>query len=257
MTCDELCYTAAPPLTDEVAAEFRNRGAMIVRNVLTAAEMDYFTPAVREYVTGKRELLSPSERDFGASATKIFPLGDASAKVRELMLLPKFGALAARMLGVASVRLLHFTGFFKAGGGAPTPWHQDLNYVPLDTRDMITIWMPLADLRPDSGTLVFAEGSHHHGPLDPSTGPARFRNVRHDLIRRGDVSLHLGWTLHRSAANESGRSREAVAIAYYADGARVTRRPMPFAQAMLDACFPGCADGDVAAGPDNPIVHAS
>lgn len=257
MECDDLCYCAPAPLTEESADEFRRRGGMILRNVLTAEEMDCATPALREYIRRKRELLTPAERDFGASAVKpIFSIADAPPPVRDFILSPTLGELAARALGVSAVRLLHFSGFYKADHAAPTPWHQDLAYLPLGGEQSVTIWIPLMDLSPHSGTLMFAEASHLDGREHRVVNDlVRFRQVRHDALRRGDVSLHLGWTLHCSMQNVSGSDREVVAISYYADGMRIQRKPYAFNEALIQSYFPGLGAGDLAAGPLNPIVY--
>jgi Phytanoyl-CoA dioxygenase (PhyH) len=237
--------------------EFRRRGHAHLPGVFSQEEMVERRPSLRDYVMGVWRNMTPSERSSGASATQTnFSLGNAPAEVVSFVTSPRLGELAARFLGVESVRVLHFCGFFKPGGGAATPWHQDLQYMPLDTEKVLSIWIPLTDVTPDMGSLIFADGSHLQGALDTSSANGRFSVARNGLMRAGDASMHMGWTLHGALRNTSQRMREAITIGYYADGARirVNRAAPPIMRNFLDSYFPGLGPGDLAAGPLTPVV---
>ena len=85
--------------------------------------------------------------------------------VKEFVLAGRFAGIAARLMGVERVRLYHDQALFKEAGGGITPWHQDQHYWPLATDKTITMWMTLADINADMGTLRFASGSHAEGYL--------------------------------------------------------------------------------------------
>ena len=70
----------------------------------------------------------------------------------------------------------------------------------------------------------------------------------------GDASFHGGWTLHRALANGTDRMRAVMTVIWYADGERVVERPGAHAAGDLERWLPGCAPGDVAASPLNPVV---
>ena len=108
------------------------------------------------------------------------------------------------------------------------------------------------------GSLIFAEGSHTGGALNPPRDAGRFPQVANDAMAVGDISIHLGWTIHSSMKNSSEHMREVVALGYYADGARIAARPpIPITKSMMEDIFPGLAPGDLAAGPMTPRVYPS
>ncbi|MGA9768417.1 MAG: phytanoyl-CoA dioxygenase family protein [Blastocatellia bacterium] len=243
-------------LADDQVAEIRRRGCGVLRGVLSGEEMDGHRPVLRDYVMAKREAMSAIEQAVGASPTEtIFSLETAPRSVVDLVTSPRLGEIAARVLGVEAVRLLHFSGFFKPSGGPGTPWHQDLTYMPLNTDKVVSIWIPLTDITQDMGGLLFAEGSHLQGELMPFKDVERFQIVQHGPMQAGDASLHMGWTIHSSLPNSSARMREVITIGYYADGTRIQKRgEVPIVQSFLDTYFAGLKAGDLAEGPLNPVV---
>ena len=243
-------------LADAQAEEVRLRGCGLLRGVLSREELNRHRPILRDYVMARREAMSAVERAVGASPTEtIFSLETAPKSVVDFVTSPRLGEIAARVLGVEAVRLLHFSGFFKPGGGPGTPWHQDLTYMPLDTDMVVSVWIPLTDITPDMGGLLFAEGSHLFGKLMPFKDVGRFPIVQHGAMQAGDASLHMGWTIHSSLANSSSNMREVITIGYYADGTRIQERgKAPIIQSFLDTYFAGLSTGDLAEGPLNPVV---
>ena len=258
-TAEHRAGVAGYPVGDAQVEEFRRRGHALLPGVFSPEEMAGLRPALRDYVLSVWSRMSPAEQSSGASATQTnFSLGAAPAEVVDFVTSPRLGEIAARFLGVDGVRVLHFCGFFKPGGGAATPWHQDLRYMPLDTEKVLSIWVPIADVTPDMGSLIFAEGSHLHGALDAPAAGRDFAVARNGPMRAGDASLHMGWTLHGALKNTSGRLREAITIGYYADGARIRLDggAPSIMRNFLDSYFPGLAPGDPAAGPLTPVVYS-
>ncbi|ADO71927.1 phytanoyl-CoA dioxygenase family protein [Stigmatella aurantiaca] len=246
----------AKQLQAEAEAEaLRAAGHVLLRGVFSPEEIAAYRPALRDYILDKREQLTTAERNLGASPENTtFSLGDAPSAVADFVTSPRLGEVAARLLGVEAVRILHFCGFFKPGGGPPTPWHQDLSFIPLDSDRALSAWIPLMDVSPAMGGLVFAEGSHQQGHQEPAAA-ARFRLARNGAMKAGDLSLHMGWTLHAAGKNASTVMREAIAVCFYADGARVaSEEGLPFRRSLMTSYFAGLRPGDVAAGPLNPVV---
>ncbi|HYO58564.1 phytanoyl-CoA dioxygenase family protein [Archangium sp.] len=243
------------PLADAEVTAFRTEGHIQLRGVFTADEIAAYRPALRDYIMRKREQMRPGDRNMGASPSDtVFSLSDAPEAIADFVTSPRLGELAARLMDVTAVRLLHFCGFFKPSGGPPTPWHQDLNFIPLDSDRALSIWIPLMDVTPDMGGLLFAQGSHQQGPQSSSVA-SRFPIASNGPMRAGDISLHMGWTLHASLKNSSSAMREAIAVCYYADGARVGgNSSQPFSQHLMTSYFAGLRPGDPAVGPMNPVV---
>lgn len=249
-------------LTAEDIATFREEGRGVLRGVLTAEEVARYAQPAREYVQhvvrNEAGLDAQPAQDVTTREVKTaYDLDDAPEAVRELVMSPRLGEIAAKLLGAGSVRVLHFSGHFKPVGAGPTGWHQDLAYIPLDTDDVMTIWVALSDVEPAMAPLVFAKGSHaSRQPEEPD--PARYRFVLNEPMRAGDVSMHTGWMVHGALPNRGEKPREAIAICYYRDGARVsTSRYIPRMDMFLKGCFAGLQSGDLAATPRNPVVYRS
>ncbi len=249
-----MSWDGAYELTPAQIARLRERGHVLLRGVLSREEIAMCRSFLREYVLAKQTVLVGI-----ASATPAadFNLGNAPAPVAEFVMSPRLAGIAAQLLGVPAVRILHFCGLFKPAHAAATPWHQDMTYVPLDTEQVISVWFPLTDCSAEMGDLVFADGSHHDGPLDPSAHD-RYPQAHNGSMAAGDMSYHLGWVLHAAGANASNAPREAFGIGYYVDGARIAARaPAPFVQDFLDRYFPSLVPGAPAIGPLNPVVYSS
>ena len=203
--------------------------------------------------------------------------------VRQFILAPRFGKVAADLLGVDAVRLFKDQTYFKNPGGASTPWHQDGYFMPLDTDKIITMWLPLVDVTPEMGPMNFVDYSHRDGKYMGTSMPdeTSIKNFTENFRQRGysftnygnfkagDVTFHSGWTLHSALNNNSDRMREVLVIVYYADGAHIAparslTKSAPFQeqfaermrQQTRESCFPGLQPGDLAVTPMNPLVYS-
>lgn len=271
-----------PQLSEEYSlsaaqiSRFQQDGHLVATGILSAAEVAAYRPFLAEEAARQREKLSPRERAVGASSTKfIFDLRTTNNGVRRFVTARRFGKLAADLLGVASVRILHYNCFFKPPGGYGTPWHQDHLFMPLACEQVITLWLPLVDLAADMGLLTFASESHQAGFVDLA-GSGQIERAIVDRgysltttgpMAAGDVSFHASWTLHRADANTGGRMREVIAMSYYPDGTSIADpqnasflspqmlQSIQYREHFLDHYFSGLAPGDPAAGPANPVVY--
>jgi ectoine hydroxylase-related dioxygenase (phytanoyl-CoA dioxygenase family) len=246
-------------VTRKRCEELREHGHVVLRGVFSEQEITGYRPAIRDYVLAKRAHMTAVEQQMGASALNtVFSLSDAPEPVARFVTLPRLGEIAARLLDVTAVRILHFCGFFKPGGGPATYWHQDSTFIPLDTDKILSVWIPLTEVTPRMGGLVFARGSHRYGPLDPGIAVHQFPLARNGALAVGDVSVHLGWTLHASQQNSTDTMREALAVSYYPDGTEIAAgRHLPFARQLLSDYFTGLEPGDLAAGEANPVVFSA
>ena len=252
------------------AADFRRHGHCVVRALATRPEVEAIRPAIEAAAARRTAGVAPlSERDtYGRAflqAANLWRLDDAIAA---FVCDPRFARTAAALMGVDAVRLYHDQALIKEAGGGPTPWHQDQRYWPLDTTDTITMWMPLADVSEEIGSMTFASGSHRLGdagvPGISEESEARLAEVvrrrglkecTHGALAAGDATFHAGWTLHRAGANATGASRPVMTIIYYADGARVAEPADDYQRFDLAVWLKGSAPGERADGPRNPRLE--
>ena len=154
--------------------------------------------------------------------------------ISNLITAPRFGKIAADLLGVKKVRLYQDSLFWKAGGHNASRWHQDKVAGPFsDSTKMITMWMPLEQFTLDAmGALRFASQSNkngrhlifdakYHGTIQDefirdtyTVHQAGYIDVNQtrQRMKRGDVSFHQGFTIHGSGPNLSNHTRIAIAV---------------------------------------------
>lgn len=221
----------------ETIEDFREKGHTLTKRLLSPAEAvlyrEVIVAAADKYNTEKRKL---EDRDtYGKAFLQIMNLWRNDEQVKKFVMSKRFAKVAANLLGVDNVRIYHDQALFKEPGGGPTPWHQDQYYWPVDTKNTITMWMPLVDINIDMGMLTFASGSHNEGRIfnheisDESekdfadyVSKKGFDVTRAVEMKAGDATWHYGFTIHNAPGNKSDIRREVVTIIYLADGAKVT-----------------------------------
>ena len=257
------------PISDAQAAAYQRDGHIQLDDLLPAQFIAPYHAAIVDTVARRnKETRALKDRDtYGMAFLQTTNLWRHSDAVKEYVMARRFAGIAARLMGVPRVRLYHDQALFKEAGGGITPWHQDQHYWPLATDKTITMWMTLADISADMGTLQFASGSHVEGYLgdipisDESEAQLRafvasrgFRLHQADSMRAGSATFHSGWTLHSAPPNESDKMRPAMTVIYYADGARVSELDNKNRVNDRDSWLPGTAPGDVAATHLNPAL---
>ena len=256
-------------LDAETVDGFRRHGHAVVRGLASPEEIARFAPPILAQERRLAEKAPPL--DARATYFKAFLQGHnlwtRDEAIKPFVFSARFARVAADLLGVAGVRLYHDQSLSKEPGGGHTPWHQDQTYWPLDTRDTITMWMPLVDVPDTVGTMTFADGSHARGDLGPwvigdeseaafseMVEREGFATTTHGALQAGDATFHRGWTLHRAPANPSSLMRSVMTVIWYADGARVSE-DLSGVRAMDHQFWLGSVpSGEVADGPLNPVL---
>ena len=249
--------------------EFRKDGHTLVRGLLSEEEVkayhEVLVHAAEKYNTEKRKM---EERDtYGKAFLQIMNLWRNDENVKKFVMAKRFAKVAADLLGVDNVRIYHDQALFKEPGGGPTPWHQDQYYWPIDTKDTITMWMPLVDINVNMGMLTFASGSHTKGRIfnyeisDESeqayndyVKDNNFPISRATEMKAGDATWHYGYTIHNAPGNNSASMREVMTIIYFADGAKVHEPQNSWQKKDLEVWMMNTPVGEKIDTEINPLV---
>lgn len=250
-------------------AEFQKNGHALTRNVLSKDEVAVYREVINnaayKYNTENRPI---EERDtYGKAFLQIMNLWEVDEDVKRFTLAKRFAKIAADLLGVDNVRLYHDQALYKEAGGGFTPWHQDQYYWPLDTKNTVTMWMPLIDITEEMGMLTFASGSQRSGfveniaisdesekKLEQYVQEKGFTISRPQFMNAGDATWHYGWTLHSAPGNASKATREVMTIIYFADGAHVTTPQNEHQENDRNRWLNGLEPGVLANSSLNPLV---
>ena len=273
MTTDEPAavrpsLTEPYPLSAADSDAYRSDGMAVIRGLASREEVEAYRPligaAVHRLNTEDRPL--DQRTTYRRAFLQVPNLWRRAPSVAPFVLSPRFGGVAAGLMGVSGVRIYHDQALFKEPGGGYTPWHQDQVYWPLDSPNTITMWMPLVDV-PQG--MEFIVGSHKSGDLGGSSLLISDASEQHfddmiaqmDLKRRqvgplkaGDATFHAGWVAHRAAGNPTERMREVMTVIYFEDGIHVGGQLSQARRRDLETWLPGLGDGDLAATELNPLV---
>jgi ectoine hydroxylase-related dioxygenase (phytanoyl-CoA dioxygenase family) len=219
---------ARTTLTVSQVALFGTRGYHLQPAVFSGAEVDLINAAADRVIAQQYDRGVPpdccSGRDHDPLAViKIDNAWKADSTLAAAALSPRLGHVAAQLIGAPGIRLWHDQLLDKpAHGGRVITYHQDWAYWQMIAEcQTVTCWIALDDVRPDSGPMVFLEGTHTLGvwPLPEGiTGdnpqkpplPANFETREVPvIIPRGSVSFHHGLLLHGSDRNFSASRRRA------------------------------------------------
>ncbi len=157
----------------------------------------------------------------------------------------RLGELAKELIGTDDVRVFADRTFVKPPaqeGSRQSVWHQDLPFLPVDRRGLLTFWMAVEDVPLEVGPLRFVPRSHRVGPLGRLEIATKEFEVS-DLLREeeldlvgepvtvplqaGGATVHDGLMLHGSPANVSDRPRRAWTVVYMPGSTLWTGGPFP------------------------------
>ncbi|MCU0491384.1 MAG: phytanoyl-CoA dioxygenase family protein [Chloroflexaceae bacterium] len=227
-------------VTDAVVAEYWERGYWISPPLFDDAEIERLRAAHERLWAGEYDFHTPSQYGIapvthGSNALRqqcnAFWL---NAAIREAVLSPLLGAIAARLMRVDSVRLWHDQAIYKPGTGeGPTTdagnvgWHQDYGFwTSASTTNMCTAWVALQDTDLHNGGMRTIVGSHKWGLVEGSDSffdqdlealaqkfAAQGGSPWLDepcILKAGQASFHHALTFHGSGPNRSSEPRLSV-----------------------------------------------
>jgi ectoine hydroxylase-related dioxygenase (phytanoyl-CoA dioxygenase family) len=271
MCCGPKCGRL--PMADALAAAYAADGVVCLRACLDAGWV------ARARAGLERQNASPGPlsqrfpgRSGGAFVSHLHGWR-RDADIRAVALESPLPNACAAAMGEPVLRLLYDQSFTKEpGADAPTPWHHDLPFWPVDGGPLASAWVALDPVDAESGAVAFWRGSHlwphRFRPTQPDTPATRqLRNMdlppapngwqapAADLVQfdlaPGDVLLFDARTLHGARGNRRpDRARRALTIRYAGEGCRWVEGPHALAFETPIAL----AGGEALSGPDFPVA---
>lgn len=273
------------PLTDKQISAYRQDGAICLRQVFDADEVE----ALRAGVDIAMSQPGPCATDFSdGKSGKFFAdvfVWTRVSQLRDLALSERIGEIAGRLMDAREVRFFFDHLLVKEpGSSAPTPWHQDAPYWPIAGEKCLSIWIALDPVSKANGLVEYARGSHSSGKLYASEsfrGEGRLKNEAFDGVddelddlpdidanpgdydiiswdlEPGDVAIHHFRTIHGAPGNLTASTRRrGLATRFIGEDIVYKARPgvpKPMSGSLAELA-PDLIDGDRFDGPVFPAV---
>jgi ectoine hydroxylase-related dioxygenase (phytanoyl-CoA dioxygenase family) len=258
------------PLDGDAIRRFQEDGFIRLSNVLSAEVLADVTPEITRMVDeGNRVKNVPLEERtlYDQAFIQVMNLWTRSNRVREFAFSKRLARIAAELMGTRGVRMWHDQALYKEPSGGFTPWHVDQQYWPMAGPNSVTAWIPLQSVPIEQGPLCFGRGSHYKRiGRDLEISSESEQQIR-DAVRKekidevqepyalGDVSFHLGWTLHRAGPNTTTDLRRVFTIIYMDVDMRLAEPKNKNQQADWEAWTPSTKVGEVMDDPLNPVLY--
>ncbi len=256
--------------TDQIA-QFRHDGFIKLKNVLDAEIIEYYARSIAEQTVARDSLKDVPLEDRNTYDQAFIQVGNLWEKcetVKELTFSKRIAKIAADLLEVSGVRLWHDQALFKVPGGGFTPWHVDQQYWPMLTDRSVTAWIPLQAVPLNMGPLQFGCESHRMNVgrqleisdssekvIENAVEKYHIETV-HEPYELGEVSFHLGWTLHRAGGNTTPTPRAVHTMIYMEENQRLIEPQSEYHKADWKAWTPSTKIGEVMADPKNPVLYS-
>jgi phytanoyl-CoA dioxygenase PhyH len=226
-------------LSAEDIAFYDEHGWFVAPNLLDDKLIDNALEGLHLHWAGHRDHILPGAGQYckdwmpgdGDGTRNNEYLSLQSDRVRQLVVSPAIGAIAASLAKSPSVRLFDDQMIYKP----PDPknsvvgWHVDQDYRGTCSSDrMLTAWIPFEDCPEELGPLVVLDGSHRWSHkidraslsfhrMDPDALARQVNGLGYEFkpvtmaLKRGQFSFHRCLTLHGSYPNRGTLPRVAIA----------------------------------------------
>jgi phytanoyl-CoA hydroxylase len=245
-------------------AAYRENGFLAVEGFLDGGELERWRAFTQEAVDRRlaasragepgHPLNNQADPDayYAQVFTQCLKLLETHDGVRELMLDPRLGEMAATLAGVDGMRIWHDQALFKPPFGNPTAWHLDNPYWSFSSPNAISLWVALDDATLANGCMWYIPGSHKsatyenagigHNQADLFRLYPRWREIEPVgcPVPAGSAVFHNGLTAHGAGANMTNRPRRAMTCAYMPDGSTFNGKK----NILPDAYFASLTVGD-------------
>ena len=257
-------------LDAESIRKFREDGFIRLPGVLPPKLLGRYAPEIDRLVDEGNALKNvPLEQRtlYDQAFIQVCNLWTRSELVREFAFSKRLARIAAELMGTRGVRMWHDQALYKEPSGAFTPWHVDQQYWPMANPNSVTAWIPLQPVPIEMGPLCFGRGSHRkHIGRDLEISVESEQQIRDEVKKQridevqepfelGDVSFHLGWTLHRAGPNTTKSVRRIFTIIYMDVDMRLSTPKNKNQQHDWEVWTPSTKVGEVMDDPLNAILY--
>ena len=239
-------------LTDEELTRFEDDGVIMVKGLLDQNWLDLAEQGVEEALANTSFVGKFMSRKTSGYQMDVFAWKRIDA-LRDLIYYSPFARWAQLLMKTEEVRFFYDQIFVKEPGtDAPTPWHQDLVFWPLQGNQICSFWIPLDPVNAESSGLKYIKGSHkwsnRYKGISPDYNATMLNSDLEDVpdinadpgsydiidwdMEPGDVLIFHPLTLHGSSGNKSRKQkRRALALRWLGDDVRYvpTSASMPIA----------------------------
>jgi hypothetical protein len=220
-------------VTDEEVAHYTEQGWVFLPGL--------FSPALSaELRRAAEDLVEPIPGDPLFKSKR--PVGrDGIEPFRQVAWSEQIGRVAHRLINRSRLtdeeiptRYLDDLIWCRDPGVSPIQYHQDSITQGADRVGRLNFWVALEEVTPEMGAMRFLSGSHREGPLGSAElePGVSWADERYSLLARypklaelyelspplhyqpGDATVHHGWLVHGSPANESDRQRWCYILEY-------------------------------------------
>ena len=258
------------PLDEAAIRRFREDGFIRLPNVLSAEALSEYAADINYVVDENNRLKDVPFEDrslYDQAFVQVMNIWTRNEHVRELAFSKRLARIAAELMGTRGVRMWHDQALYKEPSGGFTPWHVDQQYWPMAGPNSVTAWIPLQPVPIEMGPLCFGRGSQRKRigrDLEISAESERqigdeVRKAKIDEVQEpyelGDVSFHLGWTLHRAGPNQTNQPRRVFTIIYMDVDMRLAAPTNKNQQLDWETWTPSTQVGEVMADKLNPVLY--
>jgi hypothetical protein len=229
------CKDTATFLSEGDLQSFSANGFLAVTSISPSAELSEIRSVLADLIArraGEKEgaLFDTMEGSTSLGVPASIQLTDPSnynAWLLETGYVRNATRIAQQLLPNCFLRC-NFVLLKRAKVGSGTPWHQDEAYFdPRYDHATLTFWMPLQDVGPNDGCMIYVPGSPQMGMLEHRSlhGDTHTHSFECAVsfnqdqcvtvpLQAGDCVIHGQRTLHRSTNNESSVDRYAYILSF-------------------------------------------
>ena len=259
-------------LSAQQRQQFRTDGFIKLPGVFTADTLAHCDREITQLTLHNNPLANvplESRDTYGKAFIQVFNLWQKSALAKQLSFSKRLARIASELLGTRGVRMWHDQSLYKEPGGGFTPWHTDQQYWPMDSALCVTAWIPLHAVPLERGPLSFGKGSHlKRIGRDLEISAASEQLIREAILAQGvretvepyaagEVSFHLGWTLHRAGPNTTTLPRKVHTVIYMDVDMRLAEPKNKNQIADHAKWTPTTTVGAIMNDPLNPVLYLS